>query len=80
VSAELSGIKAVIGITYPKIKYFLGAGSRQKNPVSRPPKTVVDRDRAMRGGRWVNGFLVMPPWVEVQMEKKIFGAALGMIK
>jgi hypothetical protein len=62
------------------MKFFLGVGSRQKNPVSRPPKTVVDPGRSMRIRHWEQVFLVMPPEVEVSMKKKIFCAALGMIK
>jgi len=80
--SELSMIKSVIGITYPKIKFFLRAGSRQENPASHPPQ----------GGGWLgsahenqaveNVLLVKPPEVASIgfMKKKIFYTALGMIK
>ena len=58
VFAELSRIKSVIGIKYPKMKFFLEVGSREGNPASHTPKAVVGSGRSMRSRRWGNGFLV----------------------
>ena len=82
VFAELSRIKSVIGIKCPKMKFFLEVGSREGNPASHTPKVVVGSGWSMRSRRWENGFLVMPPEVESLyfMKRKIFFAALGMIK
>jgi len=70
VFAELSRFKSVIGITYPKIKFFLEVGLRQKNPASYPPQGdgwlgSVHEEQAV--GKW---FLVMPPEVEGLYEEE----------
>jgi hypothetical protein len=82
VFAELSRIKSVNGIKYPKMKFFLEVRSREGNPASHTPKMVVGSGRSMRSRRWEDGFLVMPPEVEglYFMKRKIFFAALRMIK
>jgi len=82
VFVELSRIKSVISIKYPKIKFFLEVGSRQENPTSHTPKAVVGSCRSMRSRRRENGSLVMPPEVEGLdfLKRKIFCAASGMIK
>ena len=82
VFAELSRIKSVIGIKYPKMKFFVEVGSWQGNPASHTPKAAVGSGLSMRSRRWENGFQVMPPKVEGLdfMKRKIFFAALGMIK
>ena len=60
VFAELSRIKAVIGIKCSKMKFFLEVGSREGNPASHTLKMVVSSGRSMRSRRWGNGFLLMP--------------------
>jgi hypothetical protein len=64
------------------MKFFLEIRSREENPASHSPKIVVGSGRSMRRRRWENGFLVMPHEVEGLnfMKRKIFRAALGMIK
>ena len=61
VFAELSRIKSVIGIKYPKMKFLLEVGSREENPASHTPKVVVGSGRSMRSRRVKNGCLLMPP-------------------
>ena len=76
VFAELSRIKSVIGIKYPKMKFFLEVGSREGNPASHTPKVAVGSGRSMRSRRWENGFLVMPPEVEGLDFMKLKGAGV----
>jgi hypothetical protein len=64
VFAEFSRIKSIIGIKYPKMKFFLEVGSKEGNPASRTPKVVVGSGRSMRSRRWGNVFLLMPPEFE----------------
>ena len=73
---ESSGIKSVIGIKYPKMKFFLEVGSREGNPASHTPKAAVGSGWSMRSRRWKNGFLVMPPEVEVLYFMKLKGAGV----
>ena len=61
---ELSRIKSVIGITYPKINFFWGPAPGRKIRRVIPPKAVVGSGRPMRIRRWGNGFLLMPPEFE----------------
>ena len=70
VFAELSRIKSVIGIKYPKMKFFLEVGSREGNPASHTPKVVIGSGRSVRSRRWENGLLVMPPGVEGLYEEE----------
>ena len=70
VFAELSRIKSVIGIKYPKMKFFLEVGSREGNPASHTPKAVVGSGWSMRSRRWGNGFLLMPPEFEGLYKKE----------
>jgi len=79
-ATELSGMKSLIGIPYPEIKFSLGAGCRQENPASLAPERMVDEGRAMGRGRRAPGILVMAPAVKVTMKKKMFFAAVDMIK
>ena len=62
VFAELSRIKSVIGIKYPKMKFFLEVGSREGNPASHTPKGRLAR--SVHGKRWGMVSWLMPPEFE----------------